>query len=37
MDWMNGHIIDGPDVRYVVGRFVFIAVAFEGVGFADQY
>jgi hypothetical protein len=35
MNWMNRDIVDGPHVRYIVGWFVFLAVAFEGVRFAD--
>jgi hypothetical protein len=35
MNWMNRDIVDGPHVRYIAGRFVFLAEAFEGVRFAD--
>jgi hypothetical protein len=33
MNWMNGNIVDGPNVRYAADFFV--SMAFEGVGFAE--
>jgi hypothetical protein len=35
VDWVDGDVVDGPDVCYFIDFFV--AVALEGVEFAEPY